>query len=136
MDHAGVDAAVGLETHQVERRAAITGVSGGGEEGGVLEEAPVLDRLVDPQDVLFDDATRPEVEMPHLGVSHLAVAQAHGASRGVQGRVRVLVPEVVEDGRAGQRDRVSLARFAQAPPVEDDEPDPRHAVTTWSDVLA
>ncbi len=124
MVHAGMDAAIGLEAHEVEGRPALAGVGDGSEEGRVLEKAPVLDRLVDPEDVLLDDPARPEIEVSYLGVAHLACAQADRAARGIEGGVRVLVPQLVEDGRPGQRDRVSLPRLAQAPPVEDDQPDP------------
>ena len=56
-----VDAAVGEEAHEVQRRAAVACVPGCGDEDGVAEEVAVLDRLVDPREVLVDDAARAEV---------------------------------------------------------------------------
>ena len=49
----------------------------------VLEERAVLDRLVDPQQVLLDDRARAEVEVPDLGVAHLPLGQADRRPPGV-----------------------------------------------------
>jgi hypothetical protein len=118
----GVDAAVGDEAHQVQAAArAGAGRLAGGPQYRVLEEAAVGDRVVDPGQVLLDDRSRTEVEVPHFGVAHLAVGQADIAPAGRQRRVWATLPEIVEDRRRGQADRVSRAGRRQAPAVEHDE---------------
>ena len=47
----------------------------------VLEERAVVDRIVDPREVLAHDLAGAEVEVADLGVAHLAVGQADGAAR-------------------------------------------------------
>src|SRR3954467_8157894 len=59
--------------------------------------------------------------MPDLGVAHLPRRQADRLARGLQGRVRVLGPEAVEDLRVRELDRVPGARRRAAPAVQDDE---------------
>src|ERR1044071_116 len=43
----------------------------------VVEELPRLDRLVHTHEVLEEDATRADGEVPHFGVAHLARRQPH-----------------------------------------------------------
>ena len=88
---------------------------------GVLEEGPVLDRAVDPLQVLVEHAAGADRQVPDLGVAHLAGREADRLARRLQGRVRVLGPEAVEDGRLGQVDRVPRPWRRAAPAVEDDE---------------
>ena len=105
---AGVDAAVGDQAEQVQAPArAAAGALAGGEQRLVLEEAAVGDRVVDPGQVLLDDRAGAEVEVADLGVAHLAVGQADVAALGRELRVRVALPELVEDRRLGKRDRVA-----------------------------
>ena len=69
---AGVDAAVGDQAEQVQPAArAVAAPLAGGEQGLVLEEAAVGDRVVDPGQVLLDDRAGAEVEVADLGVAHL-----------------------------------------------------------------
>jgi hypothetical protein len=95
----------------------------GADEGGILEEGPVLDRLVHAHQVLEEHAAGADRQVPDLGVAHLARGKADRLAGGLQGRVRVLGPELVEDGRLGQLDGVARARRSQAPTIEDDERD-------------
>ena len=90
----------------------------------VLGERPVLDRVVDARQVLTDDRAGAEVEVPDLRVAHLPVGQPDGAPAGRQLRVRVARPQLVEDRRVGQRDRVARARRREPPAVEHHQ---RHA---------
>ena len=66
-------------------------------------------------------APAPEVQVAHLAVAHLALGQPHGAPAGRQRRVRVALPQLVEDGGAGERDRVARTRLGEAPAVEHDQ---------------
>ncbi len=65
---------------------------------------PSATALVDARQVLLDDRARAEVEVPDLAVAHLALGQPDGPAAGGQLRVRIARPEVVEDGRLGERD--------------------------------
>ena len=91
----------------------------GGQQHLVLEEAAVGDRVVDPGQVLLDDRAGAEVEVADLGVAHLAVGEADVAAAGRERRVRVALPERVEDRGVGLGDRVARARRGQPPAVED-----------------
>ena len=117
--HAGVHPARRHEPQQVEP----LGVAGGPEDL-VVEERAILDCLVDPEQVLLDDRSRPQIEVAHLRVAHLALGQPHrGAPCGERG-VRIAVPQVVEHGRVGLLDRVARTGLGQAPAVQHDQADP------------
>ena len=118
--HAGVDTAVRHEAEQVQPLGAARLA-----QRLVLEERAVLDRLVDPQQVLLHHRARAEVEMAHLGVAHLPLRQAHRWAVRGERRVRVLLPELVEHGRVRQVDRVPGPRLGQPPAVQHDEADAR-----------
>ena len=121
---ARVHAAVGDEAHQVQPPArAVSGRRAGRAQRLVLEEAAVRDRIVDPGQVLLDDRAGAEVHVADLRVAHLAVGQADVATAGREGRVRVALPELVEDRRRRLAHRVSRPVRGQAPAVEDDEGD-------------
>ena len=57
--------------------------------------------------------------MADLGVAHLAVGEPDVAAAGREGRVRVALPELVEDRRLGQGDGVAGPGLGQPPAVED-----------------
>ena len=101
--------------------AALAGAPEGIDEGRVLEELTGLDRPVDPHEVLEDHAARADRQVPDLGVPHLPRREPDVLARRAQGRVGVARPEIVEDGRVRQLDRVPGAGRRTAPPVEDDE---------------
>ena len=83
----GVDAAVGEEADEMEGAALLGGEIVGAGEGGVGEEAAVLDGGVDAGHVHADDAAGAEVEVADFTVAHLAVGEADevlaGAEEGV-----------------------------------------------------
>ena len=114
-----VDAAVGDEAEQVDVLASLEGA----DERGVLEERPVLDRLVHAHQVLEEHATGADRQVPDLGVAHLARRKADRLAGCLERRVRVLGPEAVEDRRVGELDGVAGAGRSEAPPVQDDQCD-------------
>src|SRR5205085_206970 len=59
--------------------------------------------------------------MPDLGVAHLSVGQPDGLTRGDERRVRILAPQLVEDGRLRERHGIAGPGRRAPPPVEDDE---------------
>ena len=89
----------------------------------VLEEGAVLDRPVDPLQVLVEHAAGADRQVADLRVAHLAGRQTDGLAGGLQRRVRVLGPEPVEHRRLGQLDGVPGPGRRAAPAVEDDERD-------------
>src|SRR4026207_303654 len=61
------------------------------QQGLVVEEASVVDCLVDAWQVLDDRLPGAQVEMSHLAVPHLATGQAHSPARRVQFGARPLL---------------------------------------------
>ena len=59
--------------------------------------------------------------MADLRVPHLPVREADRLARGRERRVWERAPELVEDGRLGEVDRVAGTRRGEAPAVQDDE---------------
>ncbi len=95
-------------------------------EDRVLRERAVLDRAVDPGQILIHDAAGPEVQVAHLGVSHLPAREAHGLPPRDEGRVRARAHERVHHGRARHEDGVPFRARIETPAVEDDQPRQRH----------
>src|SRR5438270_8317072 len=98
-----------------------------------------IDRLADANDVLIDDPSRPNVQMPDLGVSHLSRGKSDRDSRRVERRPRRLAIEAIEARRVRLRDGVVLALFATAESVDDDENEERargHSPRKISDAYA
>ncbi len=60
--------------------AALAGRAEGLLEHGIGEEVAVGDRLGDAGQILVDDATGADVQVAHLGVSHLALGQPDGVA--------------------------------------------------------
>ena len=83
----------------------------------------VVDGVVDAGQVLLDHSAGAEVQVPHLGVAHLALGQAHRGARRIELGVRIARPEVVEDRRVGERDRVARAVGSEPEAVEHDQAD-------------
>ncbi len=114
---AGVHAAVGHEPDQVDPLGAGEGAT----EDLIRAELAVLDREVDPGEVLHDHRAGAEVEVADLGVAHLALGQADGAPARGQLGVRIALPERIEHRRGRERNRVPGPRLGDAPPIENDE---------------
>ena len=73
---------------------------------------------IDARQVLHHHRAGAEVHVSHLGVAHLPRRQTDGEPAGRQRRVRVAVPELVEDRRARERDCVARAVWRQSPAVQ------------------
>ena len=110
-------AALRDKPEQVHPHAAVED----GAERRVLEERPVLDRLVDPHEVLVEPAPGADRQVADFRVSHLPRRQPGGLAGGHDGRVRERAPQVVEQRRVRERDRVARPRRSTPPAVEDDE---------------
>src|SRR5262249_8995904 len=91
----------------------------------VLEQRPALNCLVHAHQALVEDPTRPDRQVAHLRVAHLARRQPDGLAGGVERRVRVGRPEAVEDGRLGEQDGGAGPRRSTAPAVPYHKGHPR-----------
>src|SRR6185312_16758513 len=87
----------------------------------VAGERAVRAGVVDARQVLTHDGAGAEVEVADLGVAHLPVRQSYRTAAGGELRVRIRGPQLVEDGRGGERDGVARAGRRKAPAVEHDE---------------
>ena len=115
----GVDSAVGHEPEEVELFVGFARRVGGAADRGVLVEGAVLDRAIDPRDLLPNDPPRPNVGMPHLRVSHQSEREPHLPPRARQeGRGEFLLP-TKDVLRGGEAHGVPLGVGALAEAVED-----------------
>jgi len=117
-----VHTAVGDQAEQVQPATRrIAGPFAGRLQCLVLEEAAVGDRVVDSHQILLDDRPGTEVEMPDLGVAHLALREPDIGPAGGELGARVGRPQLVEAGGVGLLDRVARAGRSKSPPIEDDQ---------------
>ena len=131
-----MDATMRHEAQEMDASPSSTRPPKGAEQRVVREERTVVDRGVDAHEVLEQDATRSDREVPDLRVAHLALRQPDGLARRLQRGTRVLRPEPVEDGCLGELDRVSRPRRSETPAVEDDERDERRHAAAASAAAA
>ena len=92
-----------------------------GEQFGIGEKAAVVDRGIDPGQVLVDDAAGAEVHVPDFGIAHLPVRQADMAAGGFDQRVRLRRPQRAPVRQLGLRQRVVLRIVAMTPAIEDQQ---------------
>ena len=85
------------ETEQMDGTAALACAAERSDQCRVREQRAVADRRVSPGQVLQEDAARADREMPDLGVAHLALWQPDRSARRGDLRVRIALPEPVED---------------------------------------
>jgi hypothetical protein len=118
----GVDATGGDEAHQMAGTAVGLQASDHGGEGRVAGQAAVDDGLADSRQFLHDDPAGADVEVPDLGIAHLAFGQADIEARCAQEGVRP-AHQQVECRGVGLADGIVMLVFAPSPAVEDDEHD-------------
>jgi hypothetical protein len=115
----GVDAA---GRDQPEEVAGAAGLPQLCDETGLIKrgrDAPVRDGLIDAGEVLHDHAAGAQVQMPHLGVAHLALGKADIEPGGAEEGMRRARPQPVEIRRLGLQDRIVLRVLAPAPAIEN-----------------
>ena len=78
----------GGEAHEVELLAVVTGIAVSLHNLRVLEDVAALAGLVDLYEVLIDNASGTDVEVSHLGVTHLTVRKTNVLARGLEPRLR------------------------------------------------
>lgn len=92
-------------------------------EHRILEKRAIRDSLVDAGEILGQQAARPQMQMPHLGISHLLVRQADYAAGAIQQGVAASCPQAVPIRRFSQCDRVAGFRFPVTKSVKNKKHD-------------
>jgi hypothetical protein len=119
----GVDATRTDQTDDVQRAPSAPRVLARRDERRPGRERSVIDRGIDPRQVLEHRAARAEVEVADLRVAHLSGRQPDRSFRGAQGAVGPRLDEVPPDRHGRSSDRVA-GRIATDPEaVEHDEDD-------------
>src|SRR5688500_15201845 len=95
-------------------------IQGGGERR-VCRELAVADALVDPREVLIDDAAGAHVHVADLRVAHLTGRQSDRLAGCNELGVGIPPEQVVVNGRPRHGDRVVLTLRPDSPPVQDDQ---------------
>src|SRR6266550_397604 len=101
----------------MKRAAVLHGV----DQHWILLQIAALDSLADADDVLFDDASRANVQMSDFGVAHLAGRESHGLAGSFERCPRRFAIQPVETRRLRLGNCVVLPLFAAAESVNDDE---------------
>src|SRR3954470_1308071 len=114
-----VHSALADQTHEVNALVGCDGLLDLLDPGAIAEEASVLDRFVDANEILHHDPAGPEVEVTDLTVADLTRWKAHGEARGLEQSARVTGPEPVPGRRRRHCDRISLAFSPVSPPIEN-----------------
>ena len=117
--HVRVYAAIGEQTHEVDGAPSLDGPVEGGREHLVVLDGAVLAGVVDARELLGYHAPGAHVQVPDLGVAHLAVGQPHIAPRRAQSRVRAIFPRSGKERLVGQLDGVARPCGCQPIAVHD-----------------
>lgn len=120
MSPARVHSAIGGEAEQVNPR----GIAEGIDQHRRLVELAIVNGVVDPSEVLGDDAARTKVEMTDLAVAHLPFRKPDSWTASDQRGVGKGIPERIEEWGLGEIDRVARAGRRKPPAVEDHEARP------------
>ena len=100
---------MGDQTAEVQTAIAVLGALHDLLDDLIAAELALLDGLVDPDNVLPDNATRADVEVSDLGVAHKALRQTDGQGRGLElGVASGALGELVHDRSVGSGDGIAL----------------------------
>src|SRR4029077_3116596 len=83
------------------------------------------DRLADAEDVLLDDPSRTDVQVSHLGISHLSGRQADRLASSFERGPGRFAEQRIEPRLLRRGDGVPLALFTATEAVEDDQDEER-----------
>src|SRR5215813_7458706 len=103
-----VDTTVADEAHEMDGPVVPDRGVARTRERLVSEERAIADRVVDPNEVLHDDATRAKIEMPDLTVPHLPFRKTDGETGRVQQGSGVAGDEGVPSRSRSEGDGVSF----------------------------
>ena len=115
MGDVAVHAPVRQQSLQMECRVVFLHMLDRLQESLILKEIPVLNGLGDPCQLLVHDPACADVQMPDLGIAHLAFRQPHIQPAGLQRRPRVFREYFIEMRFVRRFDRVAL--FSRIDPV-------------------
>ena len=110
----------------MQRAVVVDAVIHRGRKNRILLDRTIGTSHVDAAELLVHDAPGADIEMTHLGVSHLALRQANVGAACPQGRFGACGKELVDIGLVGERDGVAGARLRQPKAIHDCEQDRFH----------
>ena len=117
-----VNAARGKQSEQMQCAAARQNFISDADEGFILEEIAVANRLGNFRQRLVNDAPRANVHVPNFGIAHLPVGKSNVFAGSLQLRVRIFFSEFVENRRLANLNRIVLIhRVANSPAVHDNQ---------------
>ena len=119
-----VHAAGGEQAQHVHCRTVAPRRGQRGGKHGIALELAGLDRVVDAREVLVDHAARPDIQVTHFGVAHLAGGQPHMQLGGIDRRVRRRREQPGPVRHRGDADRVVRRGLAAAESVQDQQDRP------------
>jgi hypothetical protein len=117
----GMHAARRSQAKEVAGAAGLTQASDEVDQGGGRFDPAVGHRVVYALQILHDNAPGADVEMSHLGVSHLTRRQADVLARRLQQCVGAGAPQSVEVGRVRLTDSIVDRVFTPTPAVQNDQ---------------
>ena len=117
---ARMDAAIGEKPHDMQRTAWLLGRIEARVDDLVFVDGTRAARAVDACELLMDDAAGADVQMPDLGVAHLALRQADRLAGRLKARA-LAREQLIEKRRARKRDGVAGTCGRKPEAVHDDE---------------
>ena len=120
--HVRVHTAGRDEPHEVERGVPSRGRAGGAERR-IAEERAVVDRVVDPDQILVLDVAGTHRQMADLAVPHDAIGQPDVTAARAHRPMRVGLPKCAKPRRVRTSDGVCGRVRSDAPPVQHAEHD-------------
>lgn len=114
-------APIGQKTHQMKGSSAFYHPVESLVDRIVSTDASLSACFVYTRKLLVYDTARSNVQMTHLGISHLTVGQAYGFSRSLHGHERSIGEKPIEIRCVRQRNSVSLRWLIEAEAVHDDK---------------
>lgn len=104
--------------HHPDQMNALASVQKGLPVGELFQTA-IGDGIGNAQQILFEDAPRTQGQMPYLGIAKLPIRKTHGASRGLQGSVRMTGEIMIEVRGTGLSPSIEGTIGIQAKAVKD-----------------
>jgi len=82
-----------------------------------------FDGVIDSREILIDDTTSAEIQMPDFGVAELPVGKPDEMLRRIDQRVRAVSPQSIPDRLSGERHSVVGCRLSPAKTIQDQQDD-------------
>jgi len=114
-----VDAAVRNQAQQMQTVVFGRQLLHGGDKDVIFFKFAGFHGPVDPGKILVHDASRADIQMANLGISHLSFRQTHGPVMGGQGGTGIFFSPFVHIRRFGHENRVVFGFRANAPAIKN-----------------